>query len=83
MPTITVHDIVALTQDIEAREFMTDVSILLRRGQVGTVVEEYDDGTAFEVEFSGSTGQPYALLAIPAEQLMPLYYQAVYLNPAS
>jgi len=50
---IQLHDRVALTEDIRAKKFMSDRLILLQRGQVGTVVEEYDEGKAFEVEFSG------------------------------
>ena len=45
--------------------------LLLRRGQVGTVVMTYD-GSAFEVEFSGRDGRAYALLPLKAEKLMVL-----------
>jgi len=75
---IQIHDSVALIQDLQVVEFMTELPILLRRGQVGTVVEAYENGAAFEVEFSRSDGQPYALISVAAEQLMPLYYEAIY-----
>ncbi|MGB3404822.1 MAG: DUF4926 domain-containing protein [Microcoleaceae cyanobacterium] len=46
----------------------------LYRGQVGTIVEEYEPGV-FEVEFSNLQGQAYAIETLPAYQLMLLYYQ--------
>ena len=52
---------------------MSPEEILLPRGQVGTVVEEYNNGTAFEVEFSDVNGQTYALVSLTAEQVMLLY----------
>jgi hypothetical protein len=50
------HDSVALLEDVLARHFLTGEALLLRRGQVGTVVMAYD-GSAFEVEFSGRDGR--------------------------
>ena len=46
--------------------------MLLRRGQIGTVVMAYD-GTAFEVEFSGKDGRAYALLPIATDKLIVLH----------
>ena len=66
--TIHLLDVVALTEDLPARN--------LSRGQVGTVVELLDDGV-FEVEFSDNQGQTYALLAVPESKLMVLYHQPV------
>ncbi|MFN9856667.1 MAG: DUF4926 domain-containing protein, partial [Pseudanabaena sp.] len=34
---------VVLTSNIRAKQFRGDRWVLLRRGQVGTVVEEYED----------------------------------------
>jgi hypothetical protein len=68
---IQMHDTVALLEEVAARHFLTGESLLLRRGQVGTVVMTYD-GQAFEVEFAGRDGRAYALLPIPADKLMPL-----------
>ena len=65
------HDVVALLVDIRARHLETDLPLLLRRGQVGTVVMSYD-GTVFEVEFAGKDGRPYALLPIHGSKLMIL-----------
>jgi hypothetical protein len=46
----------------------------LRRGQVGTVVEELVPDV-FEVEFSDDNGRTYALLALRANQLIVLHYE--------
>ena len=62
---LTVLDVVALTEDLPEQ--------VLSRGQVGTVVEALS-ADAYEVEFVDDDGQTYALLALPAEQLMLLHY---------
>ena len=59
-------DIVALLMDMP--------ECWLRRGQVGTVVEELCP-SAFEVEFSHDNGKTYAMLAIPADKLITLHYE--------
>ena len=46
----------------------------LDRGQVGTIVEEYESGV-FEVEFSDPNGRAYALETLHAEQLLVLHHQ--------
>lgn len=74
MTQIKLHDPVALIEDTKTPRFMTEQEIILRRGQVGTVVEEYFEGEAFEVEFSDNQGQTYALLTVKGEKLMPLFY---------
>lgn len=58
-------DIVALIEDLPP--------LNLYRGNVGTIVEEYEPGV-FEVEFSDTTGQAYAIETLNASQLMPLYH---------
>ena len=68
---IHLHDVVALLEDTPTRHFETGQSLLLRRGQMGSVVMTCD-GTAFEVEFAGRDGRAYAILAIPAGRLMVL-----------
>ena len=65
------HDLVALLEDTPAKHFETGKPLLLRRGQIGTVVMTYDGG-ACEVEFAGRDGRAYALLPIPADKLMVL-----------
>ena len=59
-------DTVALVEDVPA--------LKLYRGQVGTIVEEYEPNV-FEVEFSDLEGRTYALETLEASQLMPLQYQ--------
>ena len=46
------HDVVVLLEDTSAKHFETGQPLMLRRGQVGTVVMTYD-GSALEVEFAG------------------------------
>ena len=65
------HDTVALLEDTPAKHFETGQPLLLRRGQVGTVVMTYDS-TALEVEFAGQDGRAYAMLPIKADKLMLL-----------
>ncbi len=59
-------DTVALIEDMP--------SLNLYRGQVGTIVEEYESGV-FEVEFSDLQGRTYALETLKASQLMLLRHQ--------
>jgi hypothetical protein len=68
---IHMHDVVALLEDAPTRHYLTGEPLLLRRGQMGTVVMTYD-GTAFEIEFAGRDGRAYAMLPIKAEKLMVL-----------
>ncbi|MCI0638012.1 MAG: DUF4926 domain-containing protein [Gemmataceae bacterium] len=63
---IELLDVVALTEDLPVRG--------LRRGQVGTVVEELAPNV-FEVEFCDDDGRTYALLPLRADQLMVLHYR--------
>lgn len=62
---IDLLDVVALTRDFEDRG--------LRRGHVGTVVEELMPGV-FEVEFSDDNGRTYATLPASAADLLVLRY---------
>ena len=59
-------DVVTLTEDMP--------ELKLYRGQVGTIVEEYEP-QVFEVEFSDMRGRTYALETLKADQLMVLRYQ--------
>ena len=65
------HDVVALLEDLRTTHFKTGQPLMLRRGQVGTVVMTYD-GSAFEVEFADRDGRTYALLPVGAEKLIQL-----------
>lgn len=62
---IKLLDVVALTEDLPDRG--------LRRGQVGTVVEELAPGV-YEVEFCDEQGISYASLALSTQQVMLLRY---------
>ena len=68
---IQMSDTVALLEDVPTRHFLTGEALLLRRGQVGTIVMTYDD-SAFEVEFSGRDGRACALLPVKAKILIAL-----------
>lgn len=69
---IRLHDPVALLADTSARHFETDMPLLLRRGQLGTIVMVYDS-TLFEVEFADAAGHAYAMLPLTADKLMRLH----------
>jgi len=60
-------DVVALTQDMPEYH--------LRRGQVGTIVEVFQNGKAFEVEFSDLQGRTYQSIGIEPSKLMVLQYE--------
>jgi len=66
MDEIKLLDVIALTADVEAEG--------LRRGTVGTVVEQWKEGV-FEVEFSDNSGSAYALVALRPEQMMKLHFR--------
>ena len=61
-------DVVALLFDLP--------ELRLYRGQVGTVVEEYELGV-FEVEFSDTDGRAYALETLVADHLMVLHHYRI------
>ncbi|MEZ4528732.1 MAG: DUF4926 domain-containing protein [Desulfobacterales bacterium] len=54
----------------------------LCRGQVGTIVEEYEP-QVFEVEFSDINGRTYALETLKANQLMVLSWLSLEEKPAA
>ena len=58
-------DTVALSEDLPAYG--------LRKGQVGTLVEELEQGV-FEVEFADLDGRAHALLALREKQLLQLQH---------
>ena len=67
MKKIELLDAVALTEDMPEYK--------LHRGQVGTVVEVFNGGEAFEVEFADLNGRTYEMLAIEPSKLMVLQYE--------
>ena len=66
MDKIEILDVVALVEDLHSEG--------LRRGEVGTVVEQWKDGV-FEVEFSDNSGKAYAFAALRPEQMMKLHFR--------
>ena len=48
----------------------------LYRGQVGTIVEEYEPGV-FEIEFSDNTGKAYAIETLTEQQLILLRHASL------
>ena len=66
MDEIKLLDVVALVEDLDSEG--------LRRGEVGTVVEQWKDGV-FEVEFSDDAGKAYAFVALRPDQLMKLHFR--------
>ena len=72
MTPIHQYDVVALMEEIATVHFETRQPLTLRRGQMGTAVDIYPDGTC-EVEFSDLQGRAYAMLPIRPEKLMVLH----------
>lgn len=67
MKNFELFDVIALTVDLPEENLWS--------GQVGTIVEIYQDGKAFEVEFVDKEGHTYGLLTLRPEQMMLLRYQ--------
>lgn len=63
---LNLFDIVALKNDLPQHRLLA--------GQVGTIVEILAP-EVYEVEFSDDDGQTYATQALPANQLLKLYYK--------
>jgi hypothetical protein len=66
MEEIKLLDVVALIEDLKPEG--------LRRGAVGTVVEQWTSGV-FEVEFSDNSGKAYAFVALRPDQMMKLHFR--------
>jgi hypothetical protein len=60
---IKIDDVIALLQDAQTKHFESGRALLLRRGQIGTVVMSYPDG-AYEVEFADRDGRAFAILSL-------------------
>ena len=69
---IKTYDVVALMQDVRTKHFESGKPLLLRRGQIGTVVMLYQDGSC-EVEFADRDGRAFAILPLQPDQLMVLH----------
>lgn len=64
MNTIKLYDRVVLTQNLP--------DSILKSGDVGTVVEVYNDGEAYEVEFFALDGSTLAVETVAANQVKPV-----------
>jgi len=64
---VNLLDTVALLEDVREDE------LILRRGEVGAVVE-YLAPDVYEVEFCDKNGRAYAFASLNAEQLLVLHY---------
>jgi hypothetical protein len=69
---LQMHDLVALLEDQHVNHFETNQPLVLRRGQIGTIVMTYG-GDMFEIEFADPHGRAYAVLPIPAARLIRLH----------
>lgn len=72
--TLHEYDVVALTAEIQAIHKETSGPILLRAGQVGTILMSFDD-RAYLVDFADAQGNTYAMETVPSEKLMELVYE--------
>lgn len=69
---LRMHDVVALLEATPTKHFESGDPILLRRGQIGTVVMTYEHG-ACDVEFADRNGRAYALLPLQPDKLLVLH----------
>ena len=60
MNTIKEYDLVALTEDVMATHKTNHQPILLRRGQMGTVLMSFDH-QAFLIDFTDQQGDTFAI----------------------
>ena len=68
MKSLEQYESVALTVDLPEENLWC--------GQVGVIVEVYQNGEAFEVEFVDKDGFTYGLLTLRPAQFMLLRYQS-------
>ncbi len=61
---IGLYELVALRQDIDR--------IGLKQGDVGMVIECYQDGEGYEVEFGDAQGNTLAVLTLKRHEIEPL-----------
>ena len=71
MNTIQEYDLVALTEDVMATHKTTHQPILLRRGQMGTVLMAFDD-QAFLIDFTDQQGNTFAMETLESVKLLRL-----------
>lgn len=71
MNKIQEYDLVALTKDTTATHKVTHKTILLRRGQMGTVLMSFDD-KAYLIDFTDSKGNTFAMETVESINLLRL-----------
>lgn len=76
MNQIQEYDLVAIDRDIYTIHKETNEPVLLRKGQVGTVVMDFD-GEGFLIDFADGQGTTYAMETVLADRLIPLLYSLV------
>jgi hypothetical protein len=69
---LPLHVTVALLEDVRTTHFESGAPLLLRRGDMGTIVMLYDDD-AYEVEFADRSGRTYAMLPLAADRLLLIH----------
>jgi hypothetical protein len=70
------YDVVALTEEHTATHALTQEALILRRGQVGTILMVFRDQDVL-VDFADSSGQTYAMETVSIEKIMPLLHEPV------
>ncbi|MEB3308725.1 MAG: DUF4926 domain-containing protein [Snowella sp.] len=71
MTTIQEYDLVALTEDVMTTHKTTHQPILLRRGQMGTVLMSFDH-EAFLIDFTDQQGNTFAMETVESVKLLRL-----------
>ena len=71
MNTIQEYDLVALTEDVTVTHKTTHQPILLRRGQMGTVLMSFNQ-QAFLIDFTDQNGQTFAMETVDHSKLLRL-----------
>jgi hypothetical protein len=71
MNTIQEYDLVALTEDLTATHKVTHQPILLRRGQMGSILMSFDN-QAFLVDFTDQQGNTFAMETVDYSKLLQL-----------
>ena len=74
MNTIQEYDLVALTEDLKATHKATHQPILLRRGQMGTILMSFDN-QAFLVDFTDQQGNTFAMETVDYSKLLQLIHE--------
>ena len=68
------YDVVALTEEVAAEHQETRQPLLLRCGQVGTVLMTLENDACL-IDFADSDGQTYAMETISIQKLMLLLHK--------